>query len=712
MPLQSEETGQQPNRLIHESSPYLLQHAYNPVDWYPWCEEALQRAREEDKLIFLSIGYSSCHWCHVMEQESFEDPQIARIMNENYINIKVDREERPDLDAIYIEAVQMMTGQGGWPLNVWLTPEQVPVFGGTYFPRQSLYGRPGFAQVLEKVVSVYRNEPENVRNQTHQMKQALSRDLLESVSEGSLDESLMHQAFESHKTGFDPAYGGFSTAPKFPMAMSLEFLLRYYHITGEQKAREMALHSLDSMLRGGIYDHLGGGFHRYSTDDRWLVPHFEKMLYDNALLLSTLCDAWQLTSDEAYHRTIHETLAWLERDMLHEEGGFFSALDADSEGEEGRFYVWSHREIHELLAPEDARIFCTVYGVTSEGNWEGTNILNREKEPEAHADELGMSADELRAAIRRSKNTLLEARAQRIRPGFDDKVITSWNAMMLKSLCKAWRATGEETFRRLARGNADFLLNRVWDGDTLYRIYKNGSASQHGFLDDYGLLAEALVWLFEITGELSYLQTADRLAAALTDRFLDESGKGFYYLSDRHEQLVVRKRDLMDNAEPSGNSAACAALQRVGRLTGNPDHASIVEQVIARLAGVCGTYGSAFAYLQQVIAMQLHPGREIMVIGPDPEPFRERWARMYDPHSLFIWGENFQDAPYPTLKDKKMLEGQTTAYVCEHFACRRPATDLWNFEQLVTGGSRGSASSGGASPGGTSPGSASQNDGT
>ncbi|MEX0684615.1 MAG: thioredoxin domain-containing protein [Balneolales bacterium] len=671
------------NKLINETSPYLLQHAYNPVEWYPWGEEALARAESENKLIFLSIGYSSCHWCHVMEHESFEDRETAKLMNEKFINIKVDREERPDLDSIYMEAIQMMTGQGGWPLNVWLTPNKIPVFGGTYFPPRSMHGRPDFRTILNKLATLYEADPENVQQQADKMTQALQQDLYSRVESGTLNRELLDAGFKSYQTSYEPVHGGFSHAPKFPSSMGIEFLLRYYHISGDEEAKKMAQHSLEQMVMGGIYDQIGGGFHRYSTDDKWLVPHFEKMLYDNALLVSALCDAWQVTGENLYKDTIYETIGWLKREMLLDEGGFYSAQDADTDGEEGKYYVWELREINHLLDDEDLTIFKEVYSVTLEGNWEGKNILNLSEPLEKSAERLGISIDALNQSLQRSKSILLKKRQHRSRPGLDDKIITSWNAMMLKSLCKCYKAIGDDLFKELAVSNAELMITKLFKDDILFRTYSKGITKQHGFLDDYALLAEALSYVFEITGEEKYLDKALSLVNKLKTDFYDEEHHAFNYISESHEPLIANNRNIFDNATPSGNSAACMAFQRLGILTGDQEMLSIAYNAIERLGKVCLEHGTIFGYLLQGAVNMIKPGKEIVVVGSETESYRRTWAKSYDPLSVFIEGKDFQKSSYLTLKGKKVVDNKTTAYVCRNFECKNPVTQLETFKEVL-----------------------------
>ncbi|MEX1137023.1 MAG: thioredoxin domain-containing protein [Balneolales bacterium] len=671
------------NKLINETSPYLLQHAYNPVEWYPWGDEALKRARDENKMIFLSIGYSSCHWCHVMEHESFEDPDTARLMNKYFINIKVDREERPDLDSVYMEALQMMTGQGGWPLNVWLTPDKIPVFGGTYFPPQDMHGRPDFSTILVRLAEVYEHSPENVRQQASKMAEALQQDLYKKITPGIVNRQLLDKVCESYKKNYEPQYGGFSGAPKFPMVMGIEFLMRYHHISGNEDAKEMALHSLDQMIMGGIYDQIGGGLHRYSTDAEWLAPHFEKMLYDNALLLSALCDAWQISKKPLYRETIYETFAWAKREMLSDDGGFYSALDADTEGEEGKFYVWQEEEINRILDREDREFFKAVYSVTPQGNWEGKTIFNRSKELDEYAVEFNTDAETLKESLERSKAILLKEREKRTRPGLDDKIITSWNAMMLKSLCKCYKIFGDDAFKVTALNNAELMITELWQNNTLYRTYKNGISRQHGFLDDYALLSEALSYVFEITGDEKYLNIALSLTARLQESFYDEEHDAFYYTSENHEKLIVNSRDVFDNVTPSGNSAACMAFQRLGAISGDHGLQNIASKAIERLGEVMAEHGTVFGYLLQAAINQVEPSREIIVVGKDPLPFQKAWANYYDPQSFFIMGEDFQNSPHPTLKGKKPLGSKATAYICRNFECKEPVSEPDVFQEML-----------------------------
>lgn len=666
------------NRLQNATSPYLLQHADNPVDWYPWGEEALAKAKKEDKMIFLSIGYSSCHWCHVMEHESFEDEEIARILNSNFVPIKVDREERPDIDALYMEAVQMISGHGGWPLNVWLTPGRVPVFGGTYFPPEQMHGRPSFRQILLRMIEIYSTERDMIEQRADQIRQAVSRDLLKQVERSSLSDGQLHEAARLYHDNYDPTDGGFSAAPKFPMAMGISFMLKYGYIYKKSKYHKMAAHSLESMIRGGIYDHLGGGFHRYSVDARWHVPHFEKMLYDNALLLGSLADAWCVKPLSLYRHTADETLAFLQREMMHPDGGFYSALDADTEGEEGYFYIWTEEEIREELAgfPEkEIRLFCDVYNVSKHGNWEGSNILHITGTIEQFAGHGDFTTAEAQAVLYRAREVLLKARESRTRPGLDDKIITSWNAVLLKSLCRAARSFDDKTFRNAALQLAEFLSENAFQDGKLMRIFKDGNISQAGFLDDVALLAEAYTHVFEITADPRWLEKATELCGMLIDDFYDKDVHGFFFTSGSHEQLLSRNRDLFDNATPSGNSAAIAALFRCGLLSGEQRFSEVALEAADAIMQTASKHATSFGYLLDT-ALQLHEHKaEIVISGPTPGVFKNVFTGADLFNRILISSPDASKIIFPPYKGKIPVKGTTACYVCEGFSCQAPVTD-------------------------------------
>ncbi len=667
------------NRLIHETSPYLLQHAHNPVDWYPWGEEALEKAATENKLIFLSIGYSSCHWCHVMEHESFEDESVAAYLNEYFVPIKVDREERPDLDSIYMEAVQLMTGQGGWPLNVWLTPKKIPIYGGTYFPPVDRYQRPGFLTVLNRLLDLYQSDPGSISQRVAQIQQALQADLMQHVETSEISEKQFHDAAEVFRKHFDPIYGGFGPAPKFPSAMGISFLFHYHFLFQDEQTGIMAVDSLSHMLEGGIYDHIGGGFHRYSTDKEWLVPHFEKMLYDNGLLLDALCDAFQVTGDETIKNTVYETIQFLEREMMSPEGGFYSAIDADSEDIEGQFYVWQYNDMKDILTPDEFNVFSEIYGVTQTGNWEGKNIPNR-----IHSSRKQLTITEKqKRLIKTAKNKLLTARENRIRPETDTKVITSWNALILKALCKAYLVFGEEQWKQLVLKNVHFLLKTMFDDTTLLRTYNKQKAKQPGFLDDYALLTEALTYVFEISGDEYYLEQSIMLSGLLIQLFHDPGNNAFYFISDQHETTLSRPRDTFDNATPGGNSAAITALQRTGYLSGNSHFIEIARKALEKLVETASQNALSFGYFLKALAFEWKKGPEVIIAGKDIKPYIKEWSLNFSPNSFIIVGEDFSRSQQPVITGKKSLNGKTTAYVCQNFTCKQPVTDLQEFRKLL-----------------------------
>ena len=557
------------NRLDGESSPYLRQHAHNPVDWYPWGEAALERARTADRPILLSVGYSACHWCHVMERESFENEAIAQLMNERFISIKVDREERPDLDAVYMEAVQMLTGSGGWPMTVFLTPEGKPFYGGTYFPPEDRQGMPGFPRLLTSIAEAYSTNRGEIDRVTQQLTTQMSQSNQVSQGTSILTVDILHQAYSSLATNFDYQNGGFGNAPKFPQPMTPEFLLRYYHHGYNPRALELVELTLEKMAYGGIYDQIGGGFHRYSTDAYWLVPHFEKMLYDNALLARLYLHTYLITGRALYRRVVEETLDYVLREMTDSSGGFYSAQDADSEGVEGKFFVWSPDEINSVMGDADGEVFAGYYGVTAGGNFEGKNILNIRQDPEEFAETKGLTADQLGDIINRGSKALLEVREQRIHPMRDDKVLASWNGLMLRSFAEAAAALGRPDYLAVAIKNAEFLARSMKSDGRLLRTYRDGQAKLLGYLEDYSFVIDGLLALYEATFDLRWLDEAVTLADSMIELFWDEGIGGFYDTGSDHETLVVRPRDVFDNAQPCGGSVASDVLRSEERRAGN-----------------------------------------------------------------------------------------------------------------------------------------------
>jgi uncharacterized protein YyaL (SSP411 family) len=676
------------NRLAGETSPYLLQHKDNPVDWYPWGEEALKRAREEDRPILLSVGYSACHWCHVMERESFEDEGTARVMNEHFVNIKVDREERPDIDSVYMSAVQALTRHGGWPMTVFMTPDGAPFYGGTYFPPVPRGGLPSFQQLLLTLADAYENRREEVLQSAGSV-----RDYLRSATGAAMPKaqatgaSLLDKAAASLLSEHDDRFGGFGGAPKFPQSMNLEVLLRHHHRAGDRGALAAVETTLRRMASGGIYDHLGGGFARYSVDAYWLVPHFEKMLYDNALLSRMYLEAYQATGDPFYRRVAEETLDYVLRDMTSPDGGFYSAEDADSEGEEGKFYVWTPREIEGVLDPDEAKLALRYWDVTERGNFEGKNILNVPRPPEAVADEFGLTPEVLWDRIVGIREKLLAFREERVRPGRDDKVLAAWNGLMLRSLSLAARVTGREDYREAALRNAAFLLENMKTNGRLHRSHKDGRARFNGYLEDYAMVADGLVSLYEATFEVRWLAEADVLCDAMNELFWDEEGRAFYDTPADHEELVTRPRDVYDNATPSGNSVAVDVLLRLALLLDRNDYRRRAEEVLEEMGGWMERAPGAFGRLLAALDFSTSGTREVAVIG-DPEAADTKalldvvYSR-YLPNKV-VAGRAEDDAEssglIPLLAQRPTRDGRATAYVCEGYACQAPTTDP---EQLV-----------------------------
>jgi uncharacterized protein YyaL (SSP411 family) len=683
--------GEHTNRLAGETSPYLLQHAHNPVDWYPWGDEALARSRDEDKPILLSIGYSACHWCHVMAHESFESEEIARVMNEHFVNIKVDREERPDLDQIYMNAVQLMTGSGGWPLTVFLTPDLVPFYGGTYFPPVDRYNIPGFPRLLVGVAQAYHSDPEGVTQTASSVLGELRRMTAARESNDALDVRLLDAAARGVRRTYDPRHGGFGSAPKFPAPMTLELLLRVYRRTRDEELLKMVTHTCRKMAEGGIYDQLGGGFHRYSTDARWLVPHFEKMLYDNAQLSRLYLHIWQLTKGEFFRRVAVETFEYVAREMTDAAtGGFYSTQDADSEGVEGKFFVWTPDEISKLLGDEDAKLFSAFYDVTAEGNFEEANILNVPRPIEDVARELNVSVERVRVATERGRRLLFDARERRIKPGRDEKMIAAWNGMMLASFAEAAAILERADFRTIALRNAEFLLDKLRDGARLLHVYKDWRAKHHAFLDDYAHVAEGLLTLYETTGEMRYLRESLAFADAMIEEFWDAEDGGFFYAGASGEKLIVRQKDFYDNATPSGNSVAAEVLLRLSALTGREDYRSPAVTVFRLVRDAAERHPSAFGRLLCALDFHLSTSQEIVIVGDTRGAAtralaREVWSR-YLPNKIVAQMEGVDsDASsaetqaateiMPLLRERKLIGGRPTAYVCENFACQRPVND-------------------------------------
>jgi len=658
-----------PNHLIHETSPYLLQHAENPVDWYPWGDEAFEKARSENKPVLLSIGYSACHWCHVMAHESFEDEQIAELMNENFVNIKVDREERPDLDQIYMNAVQMMTHHGGWPMTVFLTPDAVPFYGGTYFPPQDRYNMPGFPRILIGVAEAYRDRQDDIRETGTSLVNELNRLSASGGSDFPVEPELLDAAYAGIIRNYDSINGGFGGAPKFPPAMTLEFLLRTYARTGNRDALEMVSHTCRKMANGGMYDQLGGGFHRYSTDARWLVPHFEKMLYDNALLSRLYLHYFQVSEEPLAREVVQGILDYVLREMTHAEGGFYSTQDADSEGHEGKFFVWSIDEIRAALGEKDAQIFSAYYNITEAGNFEGKNIPNvtRAVDPES------------RASLEQSKRKLFELRERRVKPDRDEKVLTAWNGLMMASFAEAGVVLSRPDYTNAARRNAEFVLAKLRRDGALLRTWKDGRAKFNAYLEDYAFLIEGLVTLFETTGESRWLSEALTLTERMVKEFWDDEGGGFFFTGKSHENLIVRSKDYFDNATPSGNSVAALVLLRLATLTDNESYRNLATAVLREVGDQIRRYPSGFGYALSAADFLLSTPKEIAIVGKDAADISlllaETWRR-YLPNKVVAPSFEGETTAIPLLENRPPVNGLPTAYVCENYTCQQPVTNV------------------------------------
>ncbi len=677
-----------PNHLASETSPYLLQHAHNPVDWYPWSEEALEKAHREDKPIFLSIGYSACHWCHVMAHEFFEDPQTARYMNENFVNIKVDREERPDLDSIYMNAVISISGQGGWPMSVFLTPDGEPFYGGTYFPPVSRYGMPGFREVLAAIDHVWRED----REQAFQASKQLVAHLQSTAAWGSgnsspLSVADLEAAAKKLVSNYDWQYGGWGSAPRFPASLTIEFLLQQ-GTRGQDEPVQAAGHALKAMQRGGMYDVIGGGFHRYSTDDHWLVPHFEKMLYDNAQLALVYLHAYQLTGETSFKLTCEETLDFILREMTHPLGGFYSSLDADSEGHEGQFYVWTIEEIKQVLTDrEDLALFLKVYPVTDTGNFEGKNILQKSSIEDQLAANLGVSVESIQQRLANIHHRLLEARAKRTRPQTDDKILVVWNSFALKTLAEAGRSLNRDDYLLAAQKNADFLISNLYLENRLHRSWRNGLAHHNAFLEDYAALCLGLIALFQADGNNRWYEWAVRLGSELQANFTDPAG-GFFDTRHDHGSLVVRPKGEQDNAVPSGNALAALALLQLAEFSGDIEQRGEAEKLAASLRDTCLNYPSAFSFWLQAMDFAVGPIQQIALVWPGgsarPAEFLNLVNRYYRPRTVLAASAIPASGIQPELlQDRSPQMGKTTAYVCQKFVCRRPTTSLEEFSSLM-----------------------------
>ena len=677
------------NRLIQETSPYLLQHAHNPVNWYPWCDEAFEIAKRENKPVLVSIGYSACHWCHVMEKESFENEDTAKLMNEYFINIKVDREERPDVDHLYMDAVQAMTGSGGWPLNVFLTPEAKPFYGGTYFPPRRAYNRSSWPEIITAIHTSFTERKHEIESQAENLTQHLinanpfglgtpnnqnEKELFSKETLSTIVDRILSAA--------DKTWGGFGNAPKFPQTGVIQFLLRHYHAFKDEKALEQALLSLDKMIYGGIHDQLGGGFARYSTDEKWLAPHFEKMLYDNALLISVLAEAYQLTKRKLYLDTIHTTMAFIQNELLDSEGGFYSALDADSEGVEGKFYTWSKAEIDFILG-EDANLFCKYFDVEEEGNWEHTNILWVSKTMEQFVSENEIDIELFSQKLEQNKNLLLAHRNNRIKPQLDDKIILSWNSLMNIACSKAFAATGKEEYKDLAIKNIHFIETNFFhlETNTISHTYKNGLAKYPAFLDDYAYLIQAYIHLQEISGDTQYLMNAFKLLTEVKLNFEDENSGLFFYTSHSQKDIIAKKVEIYDGATPSANSLLALSFHYLGIIFDNQEWKDQAENMLLQINSSISRYPISFANWAIFLQVKVMGLAEIVITGNSVNASLAEILREYYPFKV-LQSANQQKDIFPLLKNKN-FNSDVEIYLCKDYICSRPVENVKDLKNLL-----------------------------
>jgi len=677
------------NRLIHETSPYLLQHAHNPVDWHPWGEEAFQKAEAENKPVLLSIGYSACHWCHVMEKESFENEEIAAVMNENFVSIKVDREERPDLDDIYMNAVQMLTGRGGWPMTVFLTPDGKPFFGGTYFPPEDRYGAPGFPKVLRAVAQAYRERPNEVEKSVEQILAALNRLSHIEESRRSFSPDSLAQSAEKLAEAYDPDYGGLGRAPKFPNVGVYELFLRHWRKSKSSRFLEMVAHTLTRMAEGGIYDHLGGGFHRYSVDEKWLVPHFEKMLYDNAQLLRFYAQAYTITRAPLFKKTVAETVAYLLREMRDPEGGFYSTQDADSEGEEGKFFVWTEDEVTRIVGEEAGEIFCRVYDVTESGNFEEKNILHPTLTVEQAAKFFRLETPQVENLIAGAKAKLFAEREKRVKPFRDEKVLTSWNGLMLSGLAEAGKILDGPDCLGAAEKTVDFIFSRMFKNGLLLHTYKDGKAKLLGYLDDYAFVTTGLLDLYEATLVRSNLERSIELADIMIREFWDDIDGGFVYTGKSHEKLISRAKPAFDSSVPSGNSTATQLLLRLYHYTGDEGYLKRAEKILRLYYDAMEAQPFGFAHMLAALDFYLEKPKEIVLVGDKNGAGEQGLLKKI--HGIYLPNKTIQivtpevpaGKPSPLLQGKTQRDGRPTVYVCHNFTCPPPVTEWEELEPLL-----------------------------
>ncbi|MEZ4847174.1 MAG: thioredoxin domain-containing protein [Bacteroidia bacterium] len=664
------------NHLIHSSSPYLLQHAHNPVNWYPWGKEALEKAKKEDKLLIISVGYAACHWCHVMEHESFEDTMVARLMNENFISIKVDREERPDVDQIYMNAAYLTTGRGGWPLNTVALPDGRPIFAGTYFPKEN------WIKVLTHFSGLKENKPESLETAADQITRGIQQMDMGSfiASEKEFDEGLLQSVYRGIEKNIDFKRGGLDKAPKFPMPDVHQFLLRYHHLTGDPKALEAVTVTLDNMANGGIFDHLGGGFARYSTDEIWKVPHFEKMLYDNGQLMSLYSEAWQVTGNDSYREVVYAISNFIEAEMTSPEGGFYSSLDADSEGEEGKFYVWTKEEIAAVLEG-NTESFCEYFNVSTTGNWEGKNILYATESRKKIAPKHNLTEEQLTEVIHEGGSELLEKRNERIRPGLDDKILTAWNALMLKGYVDASRALGNPLFLDVALKNAAFLKKNMFREDGgLNRNYKDGKSSINGFADDYAFVIDAFIALYQATFDEQWLFDADALMRYALEHFYDTQTGMFFYTSDEDDPLITRSREVPDNVIPGSNSALAKDLFYLGTYLYNNDYLDKSRKMLRNVLESMNEEGPYYSNWAILLTHLTYEPYEVAIVGDRAEELRKEWDQHFQPNAFLLGGKS--EGKLELLKNKK-IEGETFIYVCQDKLCKLPVQSVEEALRLV-----------------------------
>ncbi len=692
---------QSKNKLRFEKSPYLLQHEDNPVNWYPWGEEAFEKAKEEDKPLFLSIGYSTCHWCHVMAHESFEDPDTADILNKTFINIKVDREERPDIDSVYMAVCQMLTGSGGWPLTVIMTPDKKPFFAGTYFPRESMYGRIGLKDLAAKVDDLWKNKRTDVLSSADERTNQLKGFSQTQKASVDIDREIFDRAYGNLDRTFDDTHGGFSAAPKFPIPHNLTFLLRYWKETGEKRALEMVEKTLEKMRLGGIYDHIGFGFHRYSTDERWLVPHFEKMLYDQALLITAYTEAYLAVKNDLYRKTAEEIIKYVLTDMTDSSGGFFSAEDADSEGKEGKFYVWKEKEIDEILK-EDSVFFKNVFNITGRGNFtiepgsapEGTNIVHKSLTDSELASQLNMNKEEFSEKIETCRQKLFNKRAQRVHPYKDDKILTDWNGMMISALSAAYRTFGKKEYYNAAKKSADFIINNLYKDNHLLHRWRSGEAAIDAHLDDYAFFTLALIDLYQAGFEVQYLKFAAELTEEMTANFEDKEIGGFFFGRENNKDLIVRKKELYDGAQPSGNSTALLALNKLFSITGGKKYRETSDRCIKAFSSEISRMPMGYTQFLNALYFTFGQSQELILISENESEELKKMISLINENFhpnltvTVVTKKSEKEGIYeisPFLKDYQGVENKVTAYLCQNFKCSMAVFTRSDLEKLIFG---------------------------